>query len=174
MLREHGITPTHQRMEIAQVLFDRPAHLSADQILAMVNARHAETSKATVYNTLRLFFAGGMTLHPFAPAYAGRCPAKPVALPVARYQASFRENVINGRHEIVTLGPIERIIIQFLDGTHTPESLVAPVSAQLVKQGLSLLHDGQRFANQAEMERALAAHCGRALQAFAAQALIQA
>ncbi len=55
MLREHGITPTHQRMEIAQVLFARQEHLSADQILAMVNARHAETSKATVYNTLRLF-----------------------------------------------------------------------------------------------------------------------
>ena len=55
MLREHGVTPTHQRMEIAQVLFARREHLSADQILAMVNTRHAETSKATVYNTLRLF-----------------------------------------------------------------------------------------------------------------------
>ena len=55
LLREHGITPTHQRMEIAQVLFERHAHLSADQILAIVNTRHAETSKATVYNTLRLF-----------------------------------------------------------------------------------------------------------------------
>ena len=54
-LRQHGIMPTHQRMEIAQVLFERDAHLSADQILARVNARHAETSKATVYNTLRLF-----------------------------------------------------------------------------------------------------------------------
>jgi len=54
MLREHGITPTHQRMEIAQVLFARQQHLSADQILGMVNSRHAETSKATVYNTLRL------------------------------------------------------------------------------------------------------------------------
>jgi Fur family iron response transcriptional regulator len=55
MLREHGITPTHQRMEIAQVLYTRREHLSADQILAIVNARHAETSKATVYNTLKLF-----------------------------------------------------------------------------------------------------------------------
>src|SRR3990172_10831955 len=54
-LREHGITPTHQRMEIALVLFERRAHLSADQILTMVNARHAETSKTTVYNTLKLF-----------------------------------------------------------------------------------------------------------------------
>ena len=55
LLREHGITPTHQRMEIAQVLFERPTHLSADQILARVNARHPETSKATVYNALKLF-----------------------------------------------------------------------------------------------------------------------
>jgi Fur family iron response transcriptional regulator len=54
-LRAHGITPTHQRLEIAHVLFERHEHLSADQILALVNARHAETSKATVYNTLRLF-----------------------------------------------------------------------------------------------------------------------
>ena len=55
LLRERGITPTHQRIEIAHALFDRQTHLSADQILAIVNARHAETSKATVYNTLKLF-----------------------------------------------------------------------------------------------------------------------
>jgi Fur family iron response transcriptional regulator len=55
LLRRHGITPTHQRMEIAQVLFARREHLSADQILALVNSRYAETSKATVYNTLKLF-----------------------------------------------------------------------------------------------------------------------
>jgi Fur family iron response transcriptional regulator len=54
-LRERGIAPTHQRIEIAHVLFERCEHLSADQVLALVNARHAETSKATVYNTLRLF-----------------------------------------------------------------------------------------------------------------------
>ena len=54
-LRRHGVTPTHQRIEIAQVLFERRQHLSADQLLALVNARDAKTSKATVYNTLRLF-----------------------------------------------------------------------------------------------------------------------
>lgn len=54
LLRAHGISPTHQRLEIAQVLFSRRRHLSAEQILALVNAQHAETSKATVYNTLNL------------------------------------------------------------------------------------------------------------------------
>ncbi len=55
LLRKHGIAPTHQRLEIANVLFSRCEHLAADQILTLVNERHAETSKATVYNTLNLF-----------------------------------------------------------------------------------------------------------------------
>ena len=56
-LRAHGINPTHQRIEIAFALFSRHEHLSADQVMAIVNTRHSETSKATVYNTLNLFLA---------------------------------------------------------------------------------------------------------------------
>ena len=55
VLRDNGITPTHQRIEIAHALFSRCEHLSADRILAIVNDRACETSKATVYNTLNLF-----------------------------------------------------------------------------------------------------------------------
>ena len=55
MLRRHDVNPTHQRIEIAYALFGQGAHLSADQIMARVNGRHSETSKATVYNTLNLF-----------------------------------------------------------------------------------------------------------------------
>jgi len=59
-LRQHDIAPTHQRLEIAHVLFGRGEHLAADQILMLVNEHHAETSKATVYNTLRLFRDRGL------------------------------------------------------------------------------------------------------------------
>ena len=55
LLRAHDIAPTRQRFEIARVLFARHEHLAADQLLAIVNARHSQVSKATVYNTLRLF-----------------------------------------------------------------------------------------------------------------------
>ena len=57
VLRGRGINPTHQRIEIAYAIFARGEHLSADQILALVNDRASETSKATVYNTLNLFLA---------------------------------------------------------------------------------------------------------------------
>ncbi len=60
-LREHGINPTQQRIEIAQLLFARPQHVSADQVLGLVNRLSEKSvSKATVYNTLNLFAEVGM------------------------------------------------------------------------------------------------------------------
>jgi Fur family iron response transcriptional regulator len=60
LLRRHDINPTHQRIEIAFALFSHQEHLSADQVMAIVNSRHCETSKATVYNTLNLFTEKGL------------------------------------------------------------------------------------------------------------------
>jgi Fur family iron response transcriptional regulator len=55
LLRDHGISPTHQRIEIAHAILSRGDHVSADRVLALANDRANETSKATVYNTLKLF-----------------------------------------------------------------------------------------------------------------------
>ena len=43
------------RLEIVYALFSRQEHLSPERIMAVVNERQCETSKATVYNTLSLF-----------------------------------------------------------------------------------------------------------------------
>lgn len=60
-LEKHGVIPTAQRLEIAEVLFRRPQHLSAEQILTAVNRDDKpKVSKATVYNTLKLFSARGL------------------------------------------------------------------------------------------------------------------
>ena len=61
LLRDKGVTPTHQRVQIASVLFCRePYHYSAEQVLQEVNADAMEVSKATVYNTLGLFARKGL------------------------------------------------------------------------------------------------------------------
>lgn len=60
LMRSYGITPTQQRAEIAQVLFARPQHLSAEQVLALVNRERHVVSKATIYNTLGLFASRGL------------------------------------------------------------------------------------------------------------------
>jgi Fur family iron response transcriptional regulator len=54
-LEKHGVIPTPQRLEIAEVLLRKPQHLSAEQILIAVNRASPRVSKATVYNTLKLF-----------------------------------------------------------------------------------------------------------------------
>lgn len=60
-LKEYGVSPTTQRVEIAQILFARPQHLSAEQISKMVNDESSATvSKATIYNTLGLFAKKGL------------------------------------------------------------------------------------------------------------------
>lgn len=55
-----GITPTQQRVEIAHVLLARPQHLSAEELLTLVNRRGHRVSKATIYNTLGLFALHGL------------------------------------------------------------------------------------------------------------------
>ena len=59
-LSEHGVTPTAQRLKIAEVLFRKPQHLSAEQILVAINREYVAVSKATVYNTLKLLTAKGL------------------------------------------------------------------------------------------------------------------
>ncbi len=60
LLERHDIIPTQQRVEIAQVLFARPQHLAAEDVLNLVNQDQSVASKATVYNTLGLFANKGL------------------------------------------------------------------------------------------------------------------
>jgi len=60
VLREHGVSPTSQRVEIGLVLLARPAHMSAEEVYEQVNADGRQVSKATVYNTLSLFVEKGL------------------------------------------------------------------------------------------------------------------
>ena len=60
LLQQFDVTPTRQRIEIAGYLFQRPQHLSAEDILEGVNAESNRVSRATVYNTLGLFTQKGL------------------------------------------------------------------------------------------------------------------
>ena len=60
LLKERGITPTRQRLEIAHYLFQKQQHLSAEHILENVNSLGHQVSRATVYNTMGLFTSKGL------------------------------------------------------------------------------------------------------------------
>lgn len=60
MLQHYKISPTRQRVEIAEFLFQRPQHLSAEKILDGVLREGKRVSRATVYNTMGLFAEKGV------------------------------------------------------------------------------------------------------------------
>jgi Fur family transcriptional regulator, iron response regulator len=59
-LSSRGIMLTRQRRVIADVLFARNQHITADQLFESVNRAGGRVSKATVYNTLGLFVRKGL------------------------------------------------------------------------------------------------------------------
>ena len=60
LLAAHGIQPTAQRLRIAELLFSREQHLTADQVIQALGRDGTNVSKATVYNTLNLLAAKGL------------------------------------------------------------------------------------------------------------------
>src|SRR3989338_6825287 len=67
LLRQHGINPTSQRVQITRELYSNPSHLSAEEVYNIVNATvrrngaaYQSVSKATVYNTLGLLAERGV------------------------------------------------------------------------------------------------------------------
>jgi Fur family iron response transcriptional regulator len=59
-LRSAGIPLTLQRLAVGQVMLGGPVHLTADQVLARVKRLIPEISRATIYNTLKLFSEKGL------------------------------------------------------------------------------------------------------------------
>lgn len=60
LLKTHGVHPTAQRVEIARLMLGEPQHCSADKLLEAIRSKGARVSKATVYNTLKLFCERGL------------------------------------------------------------------------------------------------------------------
>jgi Fur family iron response transcriptional regulator len=60
LLKSYDISPTRQRVEIAEFLFRKQQHLSAENILEGVNDKGHRVSRATVYNSMGLFANKGL------------------------------------------------------------------------------------------------------------------
>ena len=61
-LREHKLPVTGQRLAIADILLRAEAHLSADDVAAMLVKKGHSAGLATVYRTLDLLVASGLAV----------------------------------------------------------------------------------------------------------------
>lgn len=70
-LENHGIRPSAQRVAIAGYVLATEEHPSADQVWRRVQQQFPMVSRATVYNTLKLFVEKGLLQElVLAPGYA--------------------------------------------------------------------------------------------------------
>ena len=60
LLENHGIHPRAQRIRVAELLFAREQHLTAEDVIRLLGKDGSRVSKATVYNTLNLFADRGL------------------------------------------------------------------------------------------------------------------
>lgn len=59
-LRENNISPTKQRLELAEIIFSKNQHFTAADLINMAINSDLNISQATVYNTLCLFEKKGI------------------------------------------------------------------------------------------------------------------
>ncbi len=59
-LRENNISPTKQRLELAEIIFSKNQHFTAADLINMAINSNLNISQATVYNTLCLFEKKGI------------------------------------------------------------------------------------------------------------------
>ncbi len=60
LLKERDITPTKQRLEIADLIFSKNQHFTAAELIEKVRLANLPISQATIYNTLCLFESKGL------------------------------------------------------------------------------------------------------------------
>lgn len=68
MLKEYGIKPSIQRIEILEFLIENRIHPNIESIYSILVDKMPTLSKATVYNTLDLFAKNGLTNRLFIEA----------------------------------------------------------------------------------------------------------
>jgi methyltransferase-like protein len=63
-------------------------------------------------------------VHSHAECFEARPTGRPVASPLARYQARHRQEVSNRRHEPIALTPLDRWALLHLDGSVSQQQLI--------------------------------------------------
>ena len=63
-----GISPTSRRVQIADLVFQRQQHVTAEEVYEQLNVGSRHVSRATVYNTLKILVDHGLLRQVMAEA----------------------------------------------------------------------------------------------------------
>ena len=60
LLKKNSIMPTKQRLEIADIIFKKHQHFTANELIERIKISNLPISQATIYNTLCVFESKGL------------------------------------------------------------------------------------------------------------------
>lgn len=105
---------------------------------------------ATLWAT---YCAGLLDMHLFAPPFVVRVSERPIASPLARWQARRSELVSTMHHRSLKLGsPLQRALLTLLDGSRTRDVLRADLVQILASEAADLFGaNGQRISDTTSM-----------------------
>jgi methyltransferase-like protein/SAM-dependent methyltransferase len=98
--------------------------------------------------------------------------ARPVACPLARYQAATGAPVTNRRHEARGLEEVNRQLLHLLDGEHDHAALLEQLLAWAAEGKLNVQAEGQKITEPARLRVLLAQTLKMQLETFARSALL--
>ncbi|NKD55665.1 MULTISPECIES: methyltransferase regulatory domain-containing protein [unclassified Haematospirillum] len=136
----------HSALDIAifQVLYaERGKPVSLPDLIQKVAGQlrstdHAAIRRAFLNNLCALVLGGSVSLHTEPGKQTTTISDKPITSKVSRYRATFSNRVINGYHGLVTLSEVDRILIQYLDGTQDIESICKHMLERVEKQEINV------------------------------------
>lgn len=164
-----------------------PRFLSLDELCSQARARidgRAMTSAATraadlqqIAEGLLKFYkiAGDLVAFRLRPLRITTQPGpRPLARPLARWQAQAGQSATNLRHEFIDLEEFGRQVLLRLDGEHTRQDLVRELVGLIEAGRLTVRQDGKQVTDPQQIEQATVQFLDRQIDQFAQLALLQA
>jgi methyltransferase-like protein len=124
---------------------------------------------------LSAYATGGTSLVELSlrpPAFTTEVSERPVASPLARFQAANEQPITNLRHGLVRVTPFDRHLLPHLDGTHDRQGLLAALLERLRQGQLQIEEDEKPVADGERAQRILAEVLDQQLPKLAAAALL--
>ncbi len=164
------ITTNHPLLKAALVsLFEVwPAALSFAALFQAVRDRlcpagtdltEEDEAEARDYLTgalLMCYQADLVELHRFPPQFTRKAGDRPLASPIARLQAAMElPQVTNLRHHSAELAPLERLLIQLLDGSRDRAALVEELVKLAEQEVFAVEREGQPVRDRTLLQQAL-------------------
>jgi methyltransferase-like protein len=131
----------------------------------------AETSR--IGSGLMSGYLGGLVeLSPSAPRFICEVSERPVACPLARWQAERGNTATNRRHEQTRLDDAERQVLRRLDGTRDRAALLEEVVRMVQAGVLAAKREGQALQDPALIRESVGNALGPLLQKLARMAFL--